>query len=765
MKQDTFILKDKNQIREVIIEKCEGFFGNLLSLKDSYALSMLYRVLQSDVLAVLVGEEISSEEISFLKENQSYVCVISINNAWKSLLENDIIPNFIMGELNGEYDERLNKVAIIENIEHINPLLALHKGKKFFYWTEVSLLKHICEEAQKKSDYVYQYNIFEKIPIFENIYEQAIYIAKYLNAENILVIGTKENGICTNLDSRVLVNKHDNMSLNKVKEMYHVECRIDEILEVLIPLFDEKGKEAYHDILENIIEEIRVDIANINKTIELYSQLYNIAVGKYTGTKEIGELVKDINSYTEKLDRSSVSFYTTKLVNELQVGRFVDEIFSPNEVSEIALDGICMLKKMQIVDAYFESAILEVSNNCCSKAGTESECVKERTIHPTILIVYESSQYDKYFGMVKGLKCGFQSLGYTVYLWDGCGISVCGYNIYQNTVGYDYIILLNGVLCEQMFVVQSSGCLRLWYDNVNTKVVNIFVEHPKRHYDKLKHIRKNINAVYSDLHYCEYVQKYVKSLSRVFYLPLGGFCEGENISFEEKDNKLVFFGDRVNLIEIENKINESEYREFIWKIIGELISNSDNTIEDTMRQIGKENNCLFSVEQILIYRDVYNLVETYLIEYFKKKIVIEIAQSGIPIDIYGLWDEEIIQYENVTYKDKVNFEEMINICKKTRFVLSMQLWQKDGIQESVINAMLGESVVITEYSDSISHTFVDEQSALLYKLGELEKLPQKILYYMEKTGKAEEIAKRGFKIASEKHTWLQYAENLMELIS
>ena len=178
-----------------------------------------------------------------------------------------------------------------------------------------------------------------------------------------------------------------------------------------------------------------------------------------------------------------------------------------------------------------------------------------------------------------------------------------------------------------------------------------------------------------------------------------------------------------------------------------------------------ENDCLFSAESILIYSPVFELIETYIRAYFRDKVVMEIAKSGIPFDIYGWKSEEIGRYDNVTLKEPVDFEEMLEICRHTRFVLNVQPWSKDGVQERVFNAMFGGSISVTDVSDLLENDYEDEKSILFYRLDKIYELPEKVLYYIEHTEAAAAIAREGYKVTNEKPTWENYVRDMIEMFN
>lgn len=73
----------------------------------------------------------------------------------------------------------------------------------------------------------------------------------------------------------------------------------------------------------------------------------------------------------------------------------------------------------------------------------------------------------------------------------------------------------------------------------------------------------------------------------------------------------------------------------------------------------------YTIHYIVFETDVFGIIDNYIRQYYRQKVVEAIIYSGIPIDIYG-WNENSVYdtYSNVHFKDKVSFEQMMEIYKK-----------------------------------------------------------------------------------------------------
>jgi spore maturation protein CgeB len=79
--------------------------------------------------------------------------------------------------------------------------------------------------------------------------------------------------------------------------------------------------------------------------------------------------------------------------------------------------------------------------------------------------------------------------------------------------------------------------------------------------------------------------------------------------------------------------------------------------------------------------------------------------------------------------------------------------------------MLSGAVAVTDSTDFLRNETVDGRDIIFYELDELDKLPDKLRYYMEHDDEAERIASNGYKLALEKHTWDNRAQELVKYLN
>ena len=219
------------------------------------------------------------------------------------------------------------------------------------------------------------------------------------------------------------------------------------------------------------------------------------------------------------------------------------------------------------------------------------------------------------------------------------------------------------------------------------------------------------------------------------------------------------------LFDLEEKISKHRYAKVIFRIIEALKKDPSKTIENVVEMVELKYGSNYTIHYIVFETDVFGIIDNYIRQYYRQKVVEAIIYSGIPIDIYG-WNENSVYdtYSNVHFKDKVSFEQMMEIYKKVRFVLNIQPWLKSGTQERVFNTMLSGAIAVTDITDFLLENTIDGVNIVHYNLSDLERLPDKILYYMQHEKEAKKIAQNGYKLAKEKHTWSSRAKEIVDKI-
>lgn len=157
----------------------------------------------------------------------------------------------------------------------------------------------------------------------------------------------------------------------------------------------------------------------------------------------------------------------------------------------------------------------------------------------------------------------------------------------------------------------------------------------------------------------------------------------------------------------------------------------DISMLQAMEMVLESNKVLYDDEMFKALMNVIGTcAEYYLRGYYRRKILKELVDAGITVHVVGNGWENL--YENCPYNLKllgtVDFEKMGDLMANSKIVLNVMPWFKDGLHDRIPTTMWNGSLCITESSAYIREHFDDMKELVIFKLSEVQKLPQKIAY-------------------------------------
>lgn len=753
------------------IEKEINVINNIRYMAEGYGLCALEKMIPTDVPIICVYGQVNESEINFLRKVVEKCCLIGVGETAIFLLERGIKVDFIVFSSNTVYEafeknEGWEVLPLIVNTEIPRLIFERHQGKKFFFASGNEIENLVFDKALEVCDLRYQYNRLQEITA-KDVKEYLLELATFMGDSYTLLLEGKTEG-----DSRIELYEKSiclgcyPISAPEVQQYFKVPVCTEKIVSWFIPLFDQNGRNFFIETYNHLALEFAEIKEIVNKSIGLYEELYEMACKDMVLKAELDCVIQQLNECTASLEAMETIVYLLNVSEKICISKESRE--TSNEIAEIAQDALEKYKKLTYVLERITARFLEIRQEDIT---IEKNCLQEAQKINNILLVGGQSQYNVLPYFVEGLKEGFQRLGIVTYRYisrreEFSKMTTDGYNHFQNTVGYEYILLINGVFLEWERYDNISECCRNMFDNQNSKLLPMFVDHPRHHIGRLPYAHQAYAVLFADNNWVKYVQNYMKDIPRPIFLPLGGVEQrvSELVEFHRRDNKIVFFGGYSDISEMEERIDAHRYAIIIKKIIQMLEKYPDMTIEAAVNQLEEENRSSYTIHHIVFATDVFEIIDTYIRQFFRQKIVDTLIRAGLPIDIYGWKNAPYTEFENVTLKDAVTFDEMLEICRSVRFILNVQPWLKSGTQERVFNTMLSGAVAVTDETEYLREKTIDETNILLYNLAEIEKLPAKIQYYMEHEVEAEQLAQNGFELAKKEHTWSCRAEELMRVL-
>lgn len=275
---------------------------------------------------------------------------------------------------------------------------------------------------------------------------------------------------------------------------------------------------------------------------------------------------------------------------------------------------------------------------------------------------------------------------------------------------------------------------QFYWDLKQVKLYNILVD-PPQWFTKVFDLQiRSMTTVVMDRQHCDFIHKYYPQ-QKCFYLPHGGVrLTKEDISYHERRMDVAYFANNKESVALRTDIERMIY--------DLLIKYPKMTLDGIYDLFLKDQNIKFGLKQErelleLLYENTFYAVK----DYFQKKIIMEIANAGIDLHIYGKnWEGFAGRFpNNVKLHGEVTPKECIESMKECKIVLNMQPWFKNGAHERVFNAMLNGAVCLTDESVYLRERFQDLENIVFYQLDHLDAMVDKIKMILEHPLLAEKI--------------------------
>ena len=309
-------------------------------------------------------------------------------------------------------------------------------------------------------------------------------------------------------------------------------------------------------------------------------------------------------------------------------------------------------------------------------------------------------------------------------------------------------------------------------DFFNCPVFNILVDPPYYHHSILESHMERLHLIVLDEGHVEYCKKYYGDFESVEMAYLLG-AVGEVVPYEEKKIDILFAGSLVNEDEMKiqaSKIYNAEWADAIFELLIQMGKRfPDNTTESTLKAILKENAVACSEEEFkVLMNNLGTYSEFYLRGYYRRKIVTTLVDAGLTVHVAGNGWEKLYPEcpKNLVLEGSVDFSEMAGLTAKSKLVLNVMPWFKEGIHDRVPTAMLNGSVCVTDSSTYIDANFEDGRDIILFRLEELDALPDRLRNLLNDEEKMKSVAESGKLLAEKQYTWDRFVNQyILKVVS
>lgn len=302
------------------------------------------------------------------------------------------------------------------------------------------------------------------------------------------------------------------------------------------------------------------------------------------------------------------------------------------------------------------------------------------------------------------------------------------------------------VLEKAFFREIGAPKFQFWFDNP------IFFD------DLLHDLPDNYYILCQDGFYARFIRDYYHTKNALAFPPAGRkICLTGD---EERKYDVSFVG---TYRKPDSECASDDFGRAFWEY---MLRNPGKTFEDGLAGLFEERQAFVERERYpLLLKSLANVCRN-VIYYFRHKVVETILNAGITLHVFGdTWEDyKGAGREYMVIHPFVTVEEGLRVLAESKIGLNVMTWHKAGMTERIANTMLAGAVCLSDETAALRTYFREDEEIVLFRLEELEELPDKIRRLLKDREYRNDIAKKGLEKASAEHVWEKRAEELLKLL-
>lgn len=285
------------------------------------------------------------------------------------------------------------------------------------------------------------------------------------------------------------------------------------------------------------------------------------------------------------------------------------------------------------------------------------------------------------------------------------------------------------------------------------------VDPPFRFYELLT--SKNIIYLSDDSYNASFIHSITKNDS--LFMPHGADLLLNEFPEEDKIYDIIFMGTYIDY----ELIRKAWYEQFP-KILAQTLDDSveiffDDGETSLIESFSKAYKERLGLRENVIPSDIEFMLPLSMLEMFIKgqeRHKLLTSLSDFPIHLFGgpdingkQWSDQLKNSKNIIYHESVNFENAIEVMRKSKIILNASAKNKEGGHERIFYGMACGGVVLTNYNIYLNQHFKDEENILFYETKNYLNVSEKVLKLLQNDHLRKEISKNGKEEVFKKHTW------------
>lgn len=316
---------------------------------------------------------------------------------------------------------------------------------------------------------------------------------------------------------------------------------------------------------------------------------------------------------------------------------------------------------------------------------------------------------------------------------------------------------------SMLYLQSGNGYI---HDAIAAPKYHFTFDHPIWEKPLLEQKPNGVCVLTLDGNYVKFVKDHYEHQAR--FLPPAG--REETFSIQEKDYEVVFLGTCYGggLMEDIGTLMETdrETRYLINRYILYMRKDLRGTPEHAFQKALDYYGIAYTEKEFMeMFYSAKGVIQ-WLACYYRKKVIKTLLEAGITVHVFGdKWKDSSMYADPalICHEEAVG-KKALEVYARAKLSLNIMMWHKDGFTERIADSMLQKSVVVTDRTTYLEKNFVNGEDLLMFDLGNLRELPNRIRELLGDEEKRKRVAENGYRKAVGQHTWKHRAEKILEFI-
>lgn len=358
-----------------------------------------------------------------------------------------------------------------------------------------------------------------------------------------------------------------------------------------------------------------------------------------------------------------------------------------------------------------------------------------------------------------------ESFGYTVLYFDLKSEPVQMLAKYLSVSVVAVIDMYSGLLGVKD--AQSDG---YFFNQFHAPVYQFVFDYPLFIRDKMGAQLQHYNTLMLDENHVSLVERCFPNIRKAYLLPPTGVaCADSEIDgcWEKRPYDVTFVGTYTDYHVYMDQLSQctDQVRYLASTYLRNMIDtqmDQESALDLTLEQLGIN----VKAEERYLWVEQLGSMSQCAAAYYRGMIIQTLVEAGIDVHVYGdSWkNAEYGENPHLHIHPQMNPADYPAVMSKSKIALNILPWNKRGISERLFYGLLNGALCISERNSYIEQLFTDQKELIFYTYSEINKLPDRIRYYLDHVQESSIIAANGQKCAVQNHTWNKRVEEFVQIL-